>query len=70
MTSEQDLDRVLVDAVLRLGDERAFNTLFERHSPALSGFVGRIGGDRGLDCDDIVQETWIRAFRALRRFWY
>lgn len=55
-TSDQQLvERVMVD-----GDERAFRTLYRRHTPYLYQFVLRtLNGDE-LEAEDVVQETWIR----------
>ena len=52
------------------GDEQAAAELVRRHARALARFLGASGsGGRGdADVDDLVQETFIRAFRALGRF--
>jgi RNA polymerase sigma-70 factor (ECF subfamily) len=53
-------DRELVERVMEDGDERAFRTLYRRHTPHLYQFVLRtLGGDE-LEAEDVVQETWIR----------
>ena len=38
-----------------------------RHSPRLYGFLQRYHPDRD-DCDDLLQDTWIRALSNLDRF--
>lgn len=38
-----------------------------RHSPRLYGFLQRYHPDRD-DCDDLLQDTWIRALSHLDRF--
>lgn len=48
----------------RAGDERAAATLVSRHAGPLARFLNGSGAD-GADLDDLVQETFIRAFRAL-----
>jgi RNA polymerase sigma-70 factor (ECF subfamily) len=48
----------------RAGDERAAAALVERHVGALTRYLAGAGADAG-DLDDLVQETLIRAFRAL-----
>jgi RNA polymerase sigma-70 factor (ECF subfamily) len=54
-------DRELVGRVVAHGDERAFRTLYRRHTPALYQFTLRtLGGDES-EAEDAVQETWIRA---------
>lgn len=58
----------LTDAALVLayrgGDERGATELVARHAAVLARFLAGAGGDPG-DIDDLVQETFIRAFRAL-----
>lgn len=48
------------------GDERAATTIVERHAEALSRFAVRLGVTE--DIDELVQETFIRAFGALESF--
>jgi RNA polymerase sigma-70 factor (ECF subfamily) len=57
------------EAVLRArdGDEEAFRLLVERHSRPLHRLAFRMTG-RPADAEDVVQETFIRAFRQLDRF--
>jgi RNA polymerase sigma-70 factor (ECF subfamily) len=61
-------DRTLAEAVARSGDERAFRTLYRRHSPMLYPFALRVLGGSVADAEDVVQETWIRAVRQLGNF--
>jgi len=49
------------------GDGEAFRPLVERYSPSLHTFVARHVGPEG-DASDIVQEAFLRAFRALPDF--
>jgi RNA polymerase sigma-70 factor (ECF subfamily) len=49
------------------GDGEAFRPLVERYSPSLHTFVARHVGPQG-DARDIVQEAFLRAFRALPDF--
>ena len=49
------------------GDQEAVSALVRRHSPRLYGFLQRYHPDRD-DCDDLLQETWIRALSNLNRF--
>ncbi len=60
-------DRSLARAVTA-GDEAAFRALYRRHTPAMYGLVTRLLGEAGADADDVIQEAWIRAVRALPRF--
>lgn len=49
------------------GDSAAFDALVVRHAPALLKFVRQTYPEYG-DCDDIVQETFIAAWKALPNF--
>ncbi len=49
------------------GDERAAAELVRRHARALARFLGSAGA-LAADVDDLVQETFIRAFRAVAKF--
>ena len=60
-TPPSDVD--LVHAY-RGGDERGATELVVRHTAAVARFLSAAGADAG-DLDDLVQETFIRAFRAL-----
>ncbi|HYI11899.1 MAG TPA: sigma-70 family RNA polymerase sigma factor [Thermoanaerobaculia bacterium] len=59
-------DIELIDKV-RNGDDDAFRLLVERHSRAIYRSAWRITGN-GADADDVVQETFLRAYRALGTF--
>lgn len=62
-------DRELATRVLE-GDEAAFRTLYRRHTPRLWPVVLRLlgGSAARAEAEDAVQETWIRAIRALDGF--
>ena len=49
------------------GDERAAGELVRRHARALARFLAGAGAPEA-DLDDLVQETFIRAFRAIASF--
>jgi len=49
------------------GDEQAAAELVRRHARALARFLAG-GGALEVDVDDLVQETFIRAFRGVGRF--
>jgi RNA polymerase sigma-70 factor, ECF subfamily len=49
------------------GDDDAFRLLVERHSRSLFRASFRIVGN-SADADDVVQETFLRAYRALARY--
>ena len=49
------------------GDQEAVSALVRRHSGRLYGFLQRYHPDRD-DCEDLLQETWVRALANLNRF--
>src|SRR3989449_10737551 len=59
-------DAVLI-AAWQGGDEQAAAELVRRHARALARFLAAAGAPEA-DLDDLVQETFIRAFRAVARF--
>jgi RNA polymerase sigma-70 factor (ECF subfamily) len=59
-------DRDLVDRA-RAGDEQAFAQLVRRHQQRIHRLALHILRDRA-EAEDVTQETFIRAFRALARF--
>src|SRR2546421_2039212 len=71
MTPAEPVAAVPTDAALiaawRGGDEPAAAELVRRHARALARFLAGAGALEA-DVDDLVQETFIRAFRALGRF--
>ncbi|MDD3530161.1 MAG: RNA polymerase sigma factor RpoE [Gallionellaceae bacterium] len=64
--SEQDIDRQLVERA-RLGDKRAFGLLVEKYQRRLHRLLSRMVRDPD-EIDDIAQETFIKAYRALPNF--
>jgi len=61
-------DLALVERFLRTRGEDAFEALYEAHTPALYALALRLtGGDQG-EAEDLVQESWVRAVRALSTF--
>ena len=61
-----DSDALAISRV-RAGDDDAFRELVERHSRAVFRVAYRITG-RVEDAEDVVQETFLRAYRQLDRF--
>lgn len=59
--SEERLDRC------RAGDQRAWRDLYDVHAPRLFRFIGRLGVPRA-DAPDVLQETFVVAFRRLGDF--
>ena len=66
MTTEREGDQVLVDRV-RAGDKQAFNMLVAKYQRRLMRLLSRIVHDPA-EAEDVVQETFIKAYRALRHF--
>jgi RNA polymerase sigma-70 factor (ECF subfamily) len=62
--AENDLD-LLRKAVT--GDSRAFHALVDRHATELFRLACSLSSTR-LDAEDIVQETFLGAFRGMRKF--
>jgi RNA polymerase sigma-70 factor, ECF subfamily len=60
-------DDAQVVARARDGDSEAFRTLVERHSRGLFHLAYRITGNQA-EAEDVVQETFVRAWKALDRF--
>jgi len=62
----ESTDNELIENV-RNGDDDSFRILVERHSRAIYRSAYRITGN-AADADDVVQETFLRAYRAIDRF--
>ena len=60
-------DAALITAAVG-GAEAAFRELFRRHTPHLLQFVSRVLGASAADAEDVVQDTWLRAYPALVTF--
>ena len=54
-------------AKARCGDADAFRVLVERHSRALFRVAFRMTGNQ-QDAEDVVQESFLRAFKQLAKF--
>jgi RNA polymerase sigma-70 factor, ECF subfamily len=64
--ADADADAVLVERVKR-GDVRAFEMLVVKYRRRIERLIGRMVRDTDL-VEDIAQETFIRAYRALPQF--
>jgi RNA polymerase sigma-70 factor (ECF subfamily) len=60
-------DDAALIAAWQAGDERAAAELVRRHARALARFLAAAGAP-AADLDDLVQETFIRAFAGVARF--
>ena len=66
---DEQTDDALDDALLarwRAGDERAATALVERHAASVGRYVGALGARD--EADEVVQDTFVRAFQALDSF--
>lgn len=60
-------DDSIVARAAAAGDQSAFRTLVDRHSRGVYQVAFRITGTRE-DAEDVVQDTFVRAYRQLGRF--
>ena len=63
---ENDLDQTLVGRVQK-GDKRAFDLLVTKYQHKIASVISRYIHDWS-ECQDVAQETFIRAYRALGNF--
>jgi RNA polymerase sigma-70 factor, ECF subfamily len=63
---EQDTDHALVERVQK-GDKRAFDLLVRKYQHKVVGVISRYISDWS-ECQDVAQETFIRAYRAIAAF--
>ena len=66
MTDTVDADALLVERAQR-GDQRAFEMLVVKYQRRIERLISRMVRDDGL-AEDVAQETFIRAYRALPQF--
>ena len=64
--TEREGDQLLVELV-QAGDRRAFDVLVSKYQRRLLRLVSRLVHDPA-EAEDVVQETFIKAYRALRHF--
>lgn len=60
-------DTALVARVLASDDRHAFGELVRRHQSEVRGLLRRLTGDPAA-ADDLAQETFVRAYRALGQY--
>ncbi len=63
---DNEIDQEIVERV-RQGDTRAFDLIVRKYQHKLTSLVSRYLSDWS-ECQDVVQETFIRAYRALGSF--
>jgi RNA polymerase sigma-70 factor, ECF subfamily len=61
-------DLALVERFLRARGEDAFRALYRAHTPALYALALRLTAGDQSEAEDLVQECWVRAVRALPSF--
>lgn len=66
LASVNETDQAAIQRVLA-GESDAFRTLVERYSRPLLGLAYRVTGNEA-DAEDVVQESFIRAFRGLSQY--
>ena len=66
LTPESDLDQELVRRVQR-GESAAFDALVRKYQHRIVALIGRYIADWS-ECQDVAQEAFIRAYRALPNF--
>jgi RNA polymerase sigma-70 factor, ECF subfamily len=62
-----EVDDAAVVAQVLAGDRDAFSLLVDRHSRSIFHVIYRMTGNQ-QDAEELVQETFLRAFKALGRF--
>lgn len=65
--AEKNIDQALVRQVVVNGDKEAFDVLQLKYQSKIKKLVGRFVDDF-MDVNDITQETFFKAYRALPRF--
>ncbi|MES2129657.1 MAG: RNA polymerase sigma factor RpoE [Pseudomonadota bacterium] len=66
MTTDRECDQLLVERV-QAGDRHAYDLLVAKYQRRLMRLVSRLVHDPA-EAEDIVQESFIRAYRGLRHF--
>jgi RNA polymerase sigma-70 factor (ECF subfamily) len=67
LTNQMPQTDAVTVALARDGDSEAFRELVERHSRAVYRLAHRMTGN-AQDAEDVVQETFLRAYKQLGRF--
>lgn len=68
MSLKQASVEQLVAIVQVSGDTAAFNELFSRYDSKLRAFLAFKSADQRQDIDDLVQETYVKAFLNIQHF--
>ena len=63
MESEKQIENIVIRC--KGGQREAFEELFEHYQPRLKYYVRRLNSNS--ETDDILQDTWVKVFRKIRR---
>ncbi|MCS7227405.1 MAG: sigma-70 family RNA polymerase sigma factor [Endomicrobia bacterium] len=64
---KENYDDIELIHLAKNGDKEAFNKLIEKYSQRVYNLCYRLTGNK-FDADDIFQETFIRAYKSIKRF--
>jgi RNA polymerase sigma-70 factor (ECF subfamily) len=70
LTSSKDIDRLADEELMHLvrqGDPRAFETMYDRHGGAAFSLAYRMVGNRTV-AEDVVQEAFLSIWRSRQRY--
>ena len=67
-TPREEFDEAALIERCKNGDKDAFDPLYEKYSNILKSFIWPRLGRHAQDADDVVQETLIKAYKALPKF--
>ncbi|MCS3746114.1 MULTISPECIES: RNA polymerase sigma factor [unclassified Xanthomonas] len=63
-----DRDDAALARAAAAGERAAYETIYRRHSPRLYALVWRLCGGNAARADDVLQDTFIAAWKALPQF--
>src|SRR4051812_20288516 len=67
MNAEGRIEDTRLVSLAQAGDREAFGQIVQKHSRSLFALAFRVSGNEA-DADEVVQETFLRAFRGLKNF--
>ncbi len=67
MTLGREQEKEIINKVLG-GDRNAFAVLVEAYQGRIFSFIRRLSGAGFSDCEDIAQETFVRAYKGLATY--
>ncbi|PKV12537.1 RNA polymerase sigma factor [Xanthomonas prunicola] len=66
--SSDDRDDVTLARMAARGDRAAYEAIYRRHAPRLYALVWRLCGGNAARADDVLQDTFVAAWKALPQF--